>query len=256
MSTIKKIITGEIIAKLEPMANYMVMEISAPELAQQAKPGQFIMVKIQDNTTDPLLRIPLGIHSVNANGISLLYRVIGKGTKLLAQKNPGEKINILGPLGNGFNTNIKADEVILVAGGYGIVPLYALAEQLIAKNKVVKMFIGAATAEQIIGAKEFTDLGVNVHIATEDGSKGFKGFVTELVKQYLTKDVMVYGCGPNPMLHALAALTNKLKIPAQLSAEAYMACGIGVCRGCAIKTKTGYKMCCQDGPVFLAEELG
>ncbi|GAH00222.1 unnamed protein product, partial [marine sediment metagenome] len=140
----KKIDTGEIIAKLPITADHMVMEIVAPRLAQQAKPGQFVMVKIQNNTTDPLLRIPLSIHSINANGISLLYRVIGTGTELLARKDPGDQINILGPLGNGFDVNIKPAKAILIAGGYGVAPLYALAELLITKNKAVTVFIGAA----------------------------------------------------------------------------------------------------------------
>jgi dihydroorotate dehydrogenase electron transfer subunit len=253
----KKIIQGEIIANMAITAEHFLMEIVAPWLAENAVPGQFVMVKIQENTTDPLLRIPLGIHSINKHGISLLYRVIGKGTKLLSTRTPGEKINLLGPLGNGFNTNVKQTQAVLVAGGYGVVPLYALAETLINKHKTVDIFIGAATKAQIICTKEFAKLGAKVHIATEDGSEGHKGLITELVQQNLPQNdsTIVYACGPTTMLKALANITQELKIPAQLSVEAYMACGIGVCRGCAVTTTEGYKMCCQDGPVFNAEIL-
>ena len=222
------------------------MQLQTEEFS--AIPGQFVMVQIMSETTDPLLRIPLGIHAINNNGISLLYRVVGQGTKLLSKKQTGETINILGPLGNGFNIT-KHKNNILVAGGCGIAPLYALAQKL--QEHHVELFIGAATKDQIY-INEFKALDIPVHIATEDGSAGFHGLITDLAKQHLDDNVMVYASGPNPMLQALANITNSLNIPAQLSLEAYMSCGIGMCRGCAITTKSGYKMCCQDGPVFNA----
>lgn len=248
----QKIINGEIITNTPINVDHYLMDIEIPI---SAIPGQFVMVKISDNTTDPLLRIPLGIHSINKNGISLLYKIRGKGTQLLSARKPGEKINIVGPLGNGFNINIKPTKTLLVAGGYGVSPLYALAELLISQEKTVTVCIGAATKSQIIGAKEFAKLGAKVYIATEDGSEGFKGLVIKLVQQHLHHNVMIYGCGPEPMLRVLAQMAVKANIPAQLSLEAYMACGIGVCRGCAVDTKDGYKICCKDGPIFDAEML-
>lgn len=249
-----KIVTPQIVHNITITANYFLIKIKSMYLAEHSVPGQFVMVKLQDNTTDPLLRIPLGVHSINKDGISLLYRVIGQGTEILSQKQSGENLNILGPLGNGFNITEQQNN-ILVAGGCGVAPLYALAELLTKQNKTVTLFLGAATKDEIVCAEKFAALGVKVEIATEDGSEGFNGLVTELVKQNLHNDNMIYASGPNPMLKALTKLSTQLNIPAQLSLEAYMACGIGVCRGCAIETQDGYKMCCQDGPVFSAEIL-
>ncbi len=245
-----KLIDCKIISNTAVAADYYLMQLQIEDFA--ATPGQFVMVQIMGDTTDPLLRIPLGIHAINDNGISLLYRVVGQGTKLLSQKQAGETLNILGPLGNGFNITAHQNN-ILVAGACGIAPLYALAQKLI-KNQNVTLFVGAATKAQIV-TDEFKQLNIEIHVATEDDSAGYYGLVTDLAKQYLTDDIMVYACGPNGMLKALAEITNSLNIPAQLSLESYMSCGIGMCRGCAVNTKSGYKMCCKDGPVFAAEDL-
>ncbi len=245
-----KLIDCKIISNTAVAADYYLMQLKIPKL--NVTPGQFVMVQIMSDATDPLLRIPLGIHAINDNGISLLYRVVGQGTKLLSQKQAGDKINILGPLGNGFAITEHKNN-ILVAGACGIAPLYALAQKLITKQSVT-LFVGAATKAQIV-ADNFQQLNIEIHIATEDGSAGYHGLITDLAKQHLTDDVMVYACGPSGMLRALAEITNSLNIPAQLSLDAYMSCGIGMCRGCAITTKSGYKMCCQDGPVFAAKDL-
>lgn len=254
----KKIINAEIILNTAVSIDQFLMELKSSWLAKHAKPGQFVMVKIAENTTDPLLRIPLGIHSIKANGISLSYKVVGKGTKLLSAKTAGEKISILGPLGNGFTVK-KKSHAILVAGGYGIVPLYCLAESLAKKNIQTSVYIGAASKKQIIYDDKFSILGADVHIATEDGSLGYRGKVTELLDAHLKAGkyncVVIYASGPNLMLVALAKLSAEFNIPAQLSFEAYMGCGIGVCRGCAIETNDGYKMCCSDGPVFTGSDI-
>jgi dihydroorotate dehydrogenase electron transfer subunit len=187
----------------------------------------------------------------------LLYKVIGNATKILSSKRPQQIVNILGPLGNGFDIK-KNKQAILVAGGYAVSPLYALAQTLVNKNNQVTVFIGAYSKQQILCEKEFINLGAQVHIATENGSQGYKGYVTELLKKHTSKfkkmsNVMIYAAGPFPMLSALVKVTKGLAFPTQLSLESYIACGIGVCRGCAIPTSKGYKLCCKDGPVFDAE---
>jgi dihydroorotate dehydrogenase electron transfer subunit len=248
MQNIKKIMDCEIIANSQIALDYFLMQLKVPFLAKNSIPGQFINIKVQKDTTDPLLRIPLAIHSINKDGISLLYKVRGKATKILSIKKPTDTINILGPLGNGF-TIYKNKQAILVAGGYGVSPLYALAQQI---NNNATVLIGAFNKKQILCQEKFTKLGAEIHIATEDGSLGHKGNVTELLDSRLrgNDNAVVYASGPLPMLKAVAKITKPLNIPAQLSMEAYMACGIGACKGCVIPTAEGYKLCCQDGPVF------
>ena len=264
MKEIKKIVNGRIIANIEIAPSHCLMQIEAPEITQTARAGQFVNVQVKKHPgiTDPLLRIPLSICSIGSTDIKLLYKVVGTGTELLKGRKAGELINILGPLGNGFELNIidQQSEAVLVGGGCGIAPIYALAEEL-TKNKrpPAQVFLGAKQQDQILCEQEFKGLGHQVHIATEDGSSGTKGFITELVKEYLrannVKNIIVYGCGPQPMLNALMQITNALQIPTYLSLEAYMACGIGACRGCAVKTNEAYKLCCTDGPVFNANLL-
>jgi dihydroorotate dehydrogenase electron transfer subunit len=253
MQNIKKLIDCEIIANFQVAVGYFSMQIKSPFLAEHAIPGQFVNIKVQKDTTDPLLRIPLAVHSINTDGISLLYKIRGKATKILSTKKPAETINILGPLGNGF-TIYPNKKAILVAGGYAVSPLFALAQKL--NNPIV--LIGACNKEHILCQEKFIQLGAEVHIATEDGSLGHKGYVTELLDPRLREndsnlgndDIIIYASGPLPMLQAVAKIAKAKKIPAQISMEAYMACGIGACKGCAIQTTEGYKLCCQDGPVF------
>jgi dihydroorotate dehydrogenase electron transfer subunit len=243
-----------IISHDEVAPEYFCMRIASPEIAAQAVPGQFVMLKVQAESYDPLLRIPLAIHQIHSDGISVLYHVVGTGTKILSQKKVGDEIDVLGSLGNGF-TITKHTEALLVAGGFGVAPLYALAEELRKQHKKIKIFIGAKSKAHVIGAEDFKQLSVEVNIVTEDGSLGEQGLVTDFILPHLSDDVILYASGPDAMLQAVAAIAKQKKVTAQLSLEAYMACGIGVCRGCAIKTNDGYKMCCKDGPVFSADVL-
>lgn len=235
------------------------MTLNAPEIAKLSQPGQFITTKIKESGADPLLRIPLGIHRVSKKTIRLLYKVVGEGTKLFAAKKKGEEVSILGPLGNGFK--LENSEAIIVAGGHGVAPLYFLAEELIKKKKKVDFFVGAGTKDHILCVKELKKIGVKVHIATEDGTQGRKGYVTALIEDYLkrvTRRVLhatFYACGPKPMLLSVADIAKKWGLSAQISLDAYMACGFGACLGCAVRAKNGYKLVCKDGPVFDAEEI-
>ncbi|MFH1846097.1 MAG: dihydroorotate dehydrogenase electron transfer subunit [Candidatus Omnitrophota bacterium] len=277
-----QIFSNEEIVRDAEHTDHFIMELIAPQISKHASPGQFVTVKVQENTTEPLLRIPLGIHDneikdTNKKGIKLLYKVVGDATFLLSKKKQGETINVLGPLGNGFCLDEilfeKGQTAIIIAGGHGVAPLYFLAKEIIKQREQdeafkgnVEVFLGAATKEHVIcrGAiGKFCSLGTDtIHVATEDGTQGSKGYIPKVVDRYLKKQTTdhcsrstIYSCGPKPMLAEVARLADKYNIKAYLSLDAYMACGIGACLGCAVSTREGYKMVCKDGPVFSAEEI-
>jgi len=240
--------------------DYFHCALSAPKIAKEAHPGQFVNIRVTDGVA-PLLRRPLSIHGVvKGLKIKIIYETLGKGTQILALKKPGEFLDVIGPLGNGFNyRSPKTNHLtpILIAGGIGVAPLVFLAEQL--KNTKPLVLIGAKTKKEILCSREFKALGCEVKIATDDGSRGFKGKVTELLKHLLSaigyRPSAIYSCGPHLMLKTIAQIARDYKIDAQFSLEEHMACGIGACLGCAVATKSGYKTVCQDGPVFSSEEL-
>ena len=239
------------------------MRIEAPYIAKTAHPGQFVEIKCSDGN-DPLLRRPLGVHKILKNGIEMLYEVVGRGTELLSKKKPGDTIDIIGPLGNGFTLpqipNPESRIPILIAGGIGVAPLLVLAEKITEKKKAPYIIIGAKTKPGILCEKEFKDLGCFVMVSTEDGSKGHKGYATDILK-HLLKTIncqasAIYACGPHPMLKAVSQMARLVNVPCQVSLDERMACGVGVCLGCPVKVKTGgYKMVCKDGPVFDAREI-
>ncbi|MEK6714600.1 MAG: dihydroorotate dehydrogenase electron transfer subunit [Candidatus Omnitrophota bacterium] len=262
----------KIISNKKISQKYFKIGLEAPAIAKEALPGQFIMARL-NNGYEPLLRRPFSIHRVKGQGlrvkgeIEILYEVVGEGTEILSQKKYGEYLDIIGPLGKGFDYPLPLTPYpLLVAGGMGVAPLVFLAEE-IKKCQSVKVskcqtlvLIGARTENQILCEKEFKNLGYNVKIATDDGSHGFKGRVTELLEKHLrsTKHEArstIYACGPKPMLKEVAKISFEHKIPAQISLEEYMACGIGACLGCAVETKSGYQRVCREGPVFDTKEL-
>ncbi len=251
-------IKARIVKNLLVAKNYFQAIILAPQIAKAASPGQFVNVKVAQGP-EPLLRRPLSIHSVKGKYLELLYEVLGKGTEILSRRRPGEMLDMIGPLGNGFDSprlTVRGSQII-VAGGMGVAPLLFLAEKL--KSRQVIVLIGARTESQILCEKEFKKLSCDVKIATDDGSCGFKGRVTDLLQHLLPaichKPYAIYACGPHPMLRELSRISRKCKIPAQVSLEEHMACGIGACLGCVVKTKNGYKRVCKDGPIFNAEEI-
>jgi len=246
-------------------ANHFNLSLYCPAISRKAKPGQFVEVKVS-SADDPLLRRPLGIHSVKGKSFDILCEIVGKGTELLSGKQPGGYLDIIGPLGNGFNLQLScaARSAVIVAGGMGVAPLVFLAEKLReAKNSKSKMpisvLIGARTKKQVLCEKEFKALGCDVKIATDDGSAGFKGRVTGLLKYLLRAAILkpqaIYGCGPKPMLKELAVICKKYRVPAQVSLEAHMSCGFGACLGCAVQTTSGFQRVCKEGPVFEAKEI-
>lgn len=238
--------------------NYWLLEFESGIIVKNAHPGQFVNIKVSQGL-EPLLRRPISIHSVKGNKIKIIYEAVGVGTQILSQRKPDEFLDIIGPLGNGFGHRPSAigHRPILIAGGMGVAPLVFLAEKI--KSSKPLVLIGAKTKSQILCAQEFIALGCTVKIATDDGSLGFKGKVTDLFKQLPStidhRPSAIYACGPGPMLKVISEIANKNKINAQLSLEEHMACGIGACLGCVVSTKTGYKSVCKDGPVFSAKEL-
>jgi dihydroorotate dehydrogenase electron transfer subunit len=234
-------------------ANYFKLIFRSAKIAKSALPGQFVDIKV-DASVIPLLRRPLSIHSVKGINIALLYEVLGKGTEILSGRKPGEYLDIIGPLGNGFSVGGKMP-AMLVAGGMGVAPLVFLAEKLKSAKRLV--LIGAKTKKQILCVKEFEKAGCEVKVATDDGSSGFKGRVTDLLERVLADNPKagIFSCGPKPMLKAICALAGTNNIRAEISLEEHMACGIGACLGCVVDTKEGMKRVCKEGPVFEAGKI-
>ncbi|MDD4954595.1 MAG: dihydroorotate dehydrogenase electron transfer subunit [Candidatus Omnitrophica bacterium] len=230
-------------------------------IAKTAKPGQFLHIKVDEKNT--ILRRPLSIHKIDKNLIYILFRVRGRGTKILSGKTKGNIIDVIGPLGNGFNTLTSSRALnILVAGGMGVAPLVFLGKKLTEiKNQKSKcknlVLLGAKSKKEVLAEKEFKKLRFEINIATDDGSRGFKGNVAELLKKILSTyqhdniSTNIYACGPKEMFYEIKKVIAKYpSIQAQVSFEQFMGCGLGICYGCVIETKEGYKKVCKDGPVF------
>lgn len=235
------------IIKIEALGlHHYRIRLFAPGLTSIAKPGQFLHIRINDGI-DPLLRRPFSIHRIVDDGVEILFRVVGKGTRLLSKKRVGERLNLLGPLGNGFR--IREDKgVVLVAGGIGIAPLFFLAEKLTKSKHPLTLLIGAKTKGEILCEDELRGLGVDVRIATEDGSYGNRGLVTDLL--HTLHPTHIYACGPVSMLKKVTEFAKWNGISCQVSLETRMGCGVGACLGCAVKIGSSYKYVCRDGPVF------
>lgn len=235
------------------------MRVESAYLAKNTKPGQFFEVKCS-GSGGPLLRRPLGAHKIFAGGVEMLYEVVGKGTMLLSEKKKGGQLDIIGPLGRGFEIFADKRPAVLVGGGVGIAPLLALAQKMSAKKPGSHVIIGAKTKTGLLCENEFRKLGCFVMVSTEDGSKGHEGYATDILGHLLKtigcQSSGVYACGPHPMLKAASHIAGLMNIPCQVSLEARMACGVGVCLGCPVPVRAGgYKMVCKDGPVFDAREI-
>ncbi len=223
------------------------IQISCPEIVREAKPGQFVMVRCGEET---VLRRPLSIHRIEGDRLALLHAVIGKGTQWLAARQPGEEVDILGPLGNGFTVHADSRNLLLVAGGMGIAPLIFLADRAVAEGRTVTLLYGTANEDRYpVPAR------IKTVAATEDGSVGYEGMVTELIPQYLETTDQVFACGPLPMYRDMTAMPELNNKPVQVSLEMRMGCGMGVCYACTIKTRQGLKQVCKDGPVFELNDI-
>ena len=236
------------------------LTLRSPKIAKEAIPGQFVMVRC-GASTDPLLRRPISFNRINKKKgtIDLLFRVIGKGTKMLAGLEAGSEIDLVGPLGNGFEEFAVKKNAVLIGGGAGIAPLLALAESIISKDVKAYALIGGNNKVNVLTKKDFADLGCKVLVSTDDGSAGKKGRVTDLLLDLLKGlslySTQVFACGPRPMIKTLTEIAAQFKVPVQVSLEEWMACGIGACFGCTVKTRKGNKKVCSDGPVFNIEDI-
>lgn len=253
-------IPARIIEQKQLVHGIFLLTVKAPAILESANPGQFCMLEVKyNNSRDPLLRRPLSIYKTLANGqISFLYKEVGKGTRLLSKRRPGEIIRVLGPLGKGFKL-IHDHPCILVGGGLGIASLLLLAERLKQSGKLI-ILLGAGNASGIPTIEDFSRLTRYFHVATEDGSLGQRGMVTDLLAQTLQKITgmaQIYTCGPWPMMKAVYFMSRNKNIPCQVSLEATMACGIGLCLGCAVprSDSQGFLHVCKEGPVFDADQV-
>mgnify|MGYP002624327993 FL=1 len=246
----KKLFDTEIKSNVQVAENIFRLEILSQELSEIVKAGQFVQVKLSDEFT---LRRPLGIASAKNGVVKIFYRLVGRGTKFLSTKKVGEHLNILGALGNGFNTNVSG-KILLVGGGMGIAPLLSVAEKIPA----VDILMGGKNATEInFWIKEFKNEVGKIHITTDDGSRGSKGFVTTLLPEVLEYEnyAAIYTCGPEIMMRGVAQIAVENNLPCYVSFERRMACGLGACLSCSIDTSNGRKKVCKDGPVFNAEEV-
>lgn len=230
-----------------------------------SNPGQFLMLSPGPHSRveryDPLLPRPMAIFRTRGTGettaVEVLYKVVGRGTRLLADAHPGEEVRLVGPLGQGFPDPVPGERVILVGGGTGIASLYDLARQA-SKRARVSVLLGARSAADLMGRAEFEGLDVDLQIATDDGSDGTEGFVTDLLEREIAREsaARVYACGPTPMMRRAAEITAETGLPCLVSLENRMACGFGICLGCAVpRSDEGYHLVCRDGPVFESREL-
>ncbi len=254
-------IVTQVVSNRQIAPGYHVMVLRAPGYLDVVQPGQFVMLRIGSGN-DPLLRRPFGIfHCYDVDGgavVELLYKVAGRGTAMMAAISAGAEVALLGPLGSGF-APVAARRQVLVAGGIGVAALYLLARQLREQEQQVELLLGGRSSDDIVAAAEFEALGVTVRCASEDGSCGHKGYVTDLLDG--VDDAAVYACGPMPMLHAVARLCRRYDLPLQVSLEARMACGVGACLGCVVagsghsEQQPRYLCTCTSGPVFDAAAL-
>ena len=257
---------GKVLSNREIAPDHFLMELEAPFDLSKALPGQFVMIRVSEGIT-PVLRRPFGICSMNedSGSFTILYRVVGGGTKILSDMSEGMEVDILGPLGNGFDLEVAGEDPLLIAGGVGVPPLFMLAAALVKNGKRPEVIIGGRSAKDLLFVEEFKKIDVKVHAATEDGSEGFKGYVTGILEEMLSSGrapSAIYSCGPSPMLKGVGEIAIEKGIACQLSLEAVMACGFGVCLGCVLKTCsidqpeiTDYSRVCAEGPVFDAREI-
>lgn len=251
----------EILVHDELAAGYRLLVVKAPGMAPQLVPGQFVHVKVPALEKSALRR-PFSVFNAEDGRVCILYKTVGRGTAALNAAKVGETLEIIGPLGHGFP--VKCDgAALLVGGGYGVAPLYFLAKRLIASGWKGRLavFIGGRTETDLLAVEEFRSLGVELHLATNDGSKGVKGLVTDPLDDEIIKireaggKFELFACGPDPMLKAVALRATGTKSKGWISMDRHMICGVGACYACIQKTVRGNSRCCVEGPVFAAEDL-
>lgn len=238
--------------------------VQAKEITDTAKPGNFIEIRV-NNDIEPFLRRPISIYNMNKDDgiLEFIFQVKGKGTKILSEKREGELIDIVGPLGYGTFKYSNFQNLAIIGGGIGVFPLYELAKCANKENKNVNTYLGFRNKDLVVLENEFTQVSDNLIITTDDGSYSQKGFAIDFLKKDVEEGKInsIYACGPLPMLKAVRELAIEKNIPCQISLEEKMACGLGVCLGCAVKTTRSpedapeYWHVCKAGPVFQAKDV-
>lgn len=233
-----------------------VLTFVSPDIARSTLPGQFVNLRVHAGT-DPLLRRPFSVSRVANDHVEILFNVVGAGTDILARKKPGDSLNVLGPLGTPYGILGDFNIGILIAGGLGVAPMPILTDRLKSSGKTVETFLGARSALHLA-----PDHLHNVHVATDDGSKGFHGTVVRLAEEYLkehpAKKAKIFACGPTRMLSAVTSFAGSAGIECEISLEGEMACGIGICQGCPVERVGGqrkYALVCTEGPTFHCEDV-
>jgi dihydroorotate dehydrogenase electron transfer subunit len=245
--------TATVVTNKEVMPGVFLTRLDCPDINSQARPGQFIMVRCGEGI-EYQLRRPFSIHRQEGNQLSLLFRVVGRGTRWLSECQVGEKIDLLGPLGNGFTIHPDAKKLLLAAGGIGIAPLVFLAEAAISRGREVTMLLGAPTASQLYPRK-LLPAGARLVTATENGSQGEKGMITDILPGFINDADQLFACGPLPMYRQMAKMPELIDKPVQVSLEMRMGCGLGICYGCTVKTRNGLRQACKHGPIFNLDDI-
>lgn len=227
--------------------NTMLMQLEGPT-DEFSAPGQFVNIAIPGFT----LRRPISVCDIEGDLLTIVYDVVGHGTEALSEMHPGSTLDILPALGRGFDIERCGERPVLLGGGVGCPPIYSLTKNMIARGILPTVVLGFNSDDRMIMIEQFENLDIPFYVATVDGSYGTKGYVTDVIREERLNPDYFYACGPLPMLRALC---NSLEIPGQLSLEARMACGFGVCMCCSLETKKGAKRICKDGPVFDKEDL-
>ncbi len=228
-----------------PLTDSVYQMILEGDTSAITAPGQFVNIQLSGK----FLRRPISVCDYDETTLTIVYKVVGKGTEQMSEMAPGEVLDILTGLGNGYDLSLTGDAPVLLGGGVGVPPMYNLAKELKKLDKKVTVILGFNTKSEIFYEEEFKALGCDVTVTTVDGSYGKKGFVTDALPQYYTHFCT---CGPEPMLKAVYRATNT---SGQMSFEERMGCGFGACMGCSCKTLTGYKRICKEGPVMKKEEI-
>ena len=254
--------TCKVVEHRELGSGYRFIAFDAPKIAAAATPGQFVHVRVPGLETSALRR-PFSIFNAQDGRLELLYKAVGRGTAAMTALKAGDEVSIMGSLGHGFPVKC-AGAALLVGGGYGVAPLYFLARRLLAlaQPPAIKLFVGGRTKNDLLALDRFEALGgVEVHLATNDGTAGAKGLVTDPLDDELIKlrtageKFEIFACGPDPMLKAVSLRATGTQSNGWISMDRHMVCGVGACYACIQKTVRGNSRCCIEGPVFAAADL-
>ncbi|HHY39254.1 MAG TPA: dihydroorotate dehydrogenase electron transfer subunit [Clostridia bacterium] len=268
---------GIVKAREEPAPGYVRLRLAFRAVAERARPGQFVHVypvplglsaasrdaPVPQRRLDPFLRRPFSIHDADRSRgeFAILFKIIGKGTRELAEVRVGDALDVIGPLGNGFSAPVGYDRIILMGGGIGVAPLVLAAKDFAGSHRVVTL-VGGRTAHDVLCVDDFEAAGAQVHVATEDGSLGFAGQVTDLFESLLSQGLrgVILACGPMPMMQKVADISQVAGLPAFFSLEDRFGCGLGACLGCAVRVvepdgSRRYMRVCKEGPVVEAQKV-